>query len=64
MKIDSFQYDDGAGWSVRQFSDLNSQNTLVLIFYTPGFINNPIRMNEVSEYYSSSHLFSSCLSYC
>lgn len=37
MKIDTFNYKDGSGWSLKDFPKLDSKNTLILTFYAPQF---------------------------
>ncbi len=63
MKLETFQYYDNAknkgkktGWSVEKFPDLDSENTLVLIFSSPDFINHPEPIMELIRHYPKSRI--------
>ncbi len=59
MKLQTFQYTNKAnnkGWSVEKFPELDSDNTLVLIFAAPEFIDNPEPIIELSRFYSHSKI--------
>lgn len=56
MKIQTFQFATGQGWSVSQFPDLDSENTLVLIFVAPEFVNAPDPIKELSKHYPKSKM--------
>ncbi len=51
MEVQTFQYVTGKGWSVDTFPMLDSENTLVLIFAAPEFINNPSPLKELAKHY-------------
>lgn len=54
MKLKTFQYIQGKGWSVNEFPKLDSKQTLVLIFAAPNFIHNTQPLKELSDAYSNS----------
>ncbi|MCC5792621.1 MAG: FIST C-terminal domain-containing protein [Legionellaceae bacterium] len=59
MKLDTFQYvahGKKKGWSVSAFPDLDSANTLVLIFAAPEYFHCPEPIIELSQYYSQSKI--------
>lgn len=56
MEMQTFQYVNGKGWSVEQFLDLDSENTLVLIFAAPGFINHLEPIKHLANFYLKSKI--------
>lgn len=54
MEMQTFQYEKGTGWSVPQLPDLDSENTLVLIFAAPSFIDDPAPVQELVKKYPKS----------
>ncbi len=56
MKLETFQYIEKKGWSTKQFPDLDSDQTLVLIFAAPEFIDNPEPINELVKQYPKSKI--------
>ncbi|KTD51229.1 FIST signal transduction protein [Legionella quateirensis] len=56
MDIQAFQYILGQGWSLNTFPDLDSENTLVMVFASPEFINHVNPIIELANFYSKSKL--------
>src|SRR5688572_28947487 len=56
MELQSFQYTVTRGWSVDQFPNRDSENTLVLIFAAPEFIDNPGPIHELVAHYPTSKI--------
>lgn len=56
MKIELVNYKEGLGWSTPQFPNLDSQNTLILTFYSPSFSNNINPFQILKEQYPNSIL--------
>src|SRR5229473_5491985 len=56
MKLDTFSYSTAAGWSVTPLPDLDSENTLVVVFGAPELdeVQEPLR--HLSAAYSRSHV--------
>lgn len=55
MILQTFQYKNGK-WSVNSFPELDSENTLVLIFSSPSFIENPSPIKELAKHYPKSKI--------
>jgi hypothetical protein len=56
MKIESFQYLENKGWGIKEFPDLDSEHTLVLIFASPIFKNNFAPINQLVKAYKKSKI--------
>lgn len=56
MELKAFQYKRKEGWSVDQFPPLDSENTLVLIFASPSFLNNEEPIKQISRFYGNSKI--------
>ena len=56
MKMESFQYIKDKGWSVKNFPDMDSENTLVLIFASPIFKNNVEPIKELANFYKKAQI--------
>ena len=56
MKLHTFQYNHQAGWTINQFPDLDSANTLILIFAAPEYINSPEPIHELARHYPNSKI--------
>src|ERR1700722_11049522 len=56
MKLQSFQYNLNAGWSIKSFPDLDSENTLILVFAAPEFIENSEAIKELAAKYPKSKM--------
>lgn len=56
MELRAFQYKQKQGWSVEQFPALDSENTLVLIFASPLFINDPEPIKQITNFYDKSKI--------
>lgn len=56
MEMQTFQYVTGTGWSLTNFPNLDSENTLVLIFAAPEFINKPEPIMQLTDFYSKSKI--------
>lgn len=49
MKIQSFQYIQNQGWSIEKFPELDSTNTLILVFASPAFRTNTKPIQELAQ---------------
>lgn len=56
MKMESFQYIQGKGWSINQLPDLDSEHTLVLVFGSPIFKTNRTPITELAHFYKKSKM--------
>lgn len=56
MELQSFQYRQGTGWSIPTFPDMDSENTLILIFAAPEFIEDPTAIKELAGHYPKSKM--------
>jgi len=56
MRLSSFTHSRGNGWSVAQFPDLDSPNTLVLVFGSPSYVEDPGPLDELRRAYPRSHV--------
>lgn len=56
MELNTFNYTKKTGWSVKSFPNLDSNNTLVLIFAAPEFIENPAPIKEIAKHYPQSKI--------
>jgi hypothetical protein len=51
MKVETCHYTIKDGWSCQSFPNLDSENTLVLIFAAPRFIDDPAPILEFTKHY-------------
>lgn len=57
MQIHTFQYHaNKKGWSISAFPDLDSENTLVLLFAAPEFYDNKQILLDLVKHYPSSKI--------
>lgn len=56
MKIQSFQYIQNQGWNIHKFPDLDSENTLILVFASPTFRTNTKPILELAQAYKKSKI--------
>lgn len=56
MELQTFHYKNGKGWSVSSFPDLDSENTLILLFAAPEFSQNPAPIIELAKHYPNSKI--------
>ena len=56
MKLETILYETGKGWSVEQFPPLDGPHTLILIFGTPSFIDNPQAIVDLQRAYPKAHI--------
>lgn len=56
MKLETLQYQVGKGWSQKNFPDLDSEQTLILVFAAPEFIENPEPIQEIRKHYPRSKI--------
>lgn len=56
MKLKTFQYIKGNGWTVAEFPPLDGEQTLVLVFAAPEFINDPAPIKELAKHYPHSKI--------
>lgn len=55
MELQTFQYYSNTGWST-PFPDLDSEQTLIIVFAAPSFINNLAPLQELSHHYPRSKI--------
>jgi hypothetical protein len=56
MKLQSFRYTQGVGWSVTPFPAMDSKQTLVLVFGAPEFIDTTEPINQLVKAYPNSYI--------
>src|SRR5689334_13652804 len=56
MIFHTLVYKKDLGWSEKNFPDLDSENTLILIFSAPEFINSPDPIKELVKHYPHSKI--------
>jgi len=56
MELQTFQYNENQGWSLKTFPTLDSDNTLILLFCSPDFINQPQIIRELATHYPKSKI--------
>lgn len=56
MKLETFQYIKDKGWSVKNFPQMDSEQTLILAFASPGMIENPDIFKELATHYPKSKI--------
>lgn len=56
MKLETFSYTKEEGWSLEIFPDLDSEQTLILIFAAPEMIQDPSPIQELSRRYPLSKM--------
>lgn len=56
MELETFQYINGKGWSVNDFPDLDSEQTLVLVFAAPQFLTNPQPIKQLAKIYKKAKM--------
>jgi hypothetical protein len=56
MEIKTFKYHLPRGWSVERFPDMDSDQTLVIIFGAPEFMNNPAPLDELCRAFPASKM--------
>ncbi len=56
MEIKTFQYFKSKGWSVDEFPDMDSENTLILIFSAPEYLENQEPIIQLANFYSKSKI--------
>ncbi|PWY54979.1 hypothetical protein DGG96_14350 [Legionella qingyii] len=56
MEIKTFQFLKNKGWSLKEFPDLDSENTLVLIFAAPEFKDFQDPIIQLANFYSNSNI--------
>ena len=56
MKLETLRYIKNTGWSVGKFPDLDSENTLILIFSAPDLITQPGLIQDLVKHYPSSKI--------
>lgn len=56
MQVETFFYTARAGWSVESFPALDSEQTLVLIFFSPEFINQTKEIDRIIAFYPTAKI--------
>lgn len=56
MELQTFQYHEKSGWTTKSFPDLDSENTLIIIFSAPEFIEHPEPIQELAKHYPKSKI--------
>lgn len=54
LALDSFVYRKGSGWSVESFPALDSDKTLVLVFASPSYFDDPAPIAQLCKAYPSA----------
>lgn len=54
MHIETFKYIDKKGWNIKEFPNMDSQNTLILTFSSPHYINQSTPFLELRKSYPQS----------
>lgn len=56
MKLETLYFKDGSGWSTNTFPDLDSEQTLIIVFADPKFINHAEPIQELAAHYPNSKM--------
>jgi hypothetical protein len=56
MQLETFTYTIQKGWSIEKFPDLDSDNTLILIFAAPEFIDDEKSIQELAIFYTKAKI--------
>jgi hypothetical protein len=56
MHLSTFSFTSESGWSVGEFPDLDSEQTLVIAFGAPEYMDNPAPLAELAQAYPRSQL--------
>ncbi|KTD31811.1 FIST signal transduction protein [Legionella maceachernii] len=56
MEVQAFQYLPKTGWSLDHFPQLDSEQTLILIFASPEFLRDPQPIKEIAGAYKKSKI--------
>lgn len=56
MKLSTFSYQAEGGWSVDKFPELDSEETLVIVFAAPSYLDRPAALSELAHAYPNSKL--------
>ena len=56
MKLEQFSYSPGSGWSAPSFPDLDSDQTLVVVFGASEYVDDPAPLRELRAAYPQSQL--------
>jgi hypothetical protein len=56
LKLSTFSYDPRNGWSLGKFPNLDSENTLVIVFAASSYIDHPAVLQELVAAYPKSKL--------
>jgi hypothetical protein len=56
MHLSTFSFTSESGWSVGEFPDLDSEQTLVIAFGAPEYMDNPDPLAELAQAYPRSQL--------
>jgi hypothetical protein len=54
MELVTFKYTQNNGWSIESFPELDSDNTLIIIFAAPEYFDNPAPIRELAQNYPKS----------
>lgn len=56
MKLSTFSFKPDSGWSISEFPNLDSKKTLVLVFASPEYMDQPAALAELVKAYPKSRL--------
>ncbi|MCW8443357.1 FIST C-terminal domain-containing protein [Fluoribacter gormanii] len=56
MEIKAFQFVKNKGWNLKEFPNLDSENTLILIFAAPEFMDFQDPIMQLANFYSKSNI--------
>jgi len=56
MILKTLEYTANQGWSIKSFPDLDSENTLILVFSASNYIDNPAPIYDIAKHYPKSKI--------
>ncbi len=56
MKVELIQYTEAGGWQPQSFPDFDSEQTLVLVFASPSFIDKAAPIENLAKHYPKSKI--------
>src|SRR5450631_3854664 len=56
MKLNTFSFKSGSGWSIGSFPAMDSEQTLVIVFAAPEFMDQPGALSELCAAYPKSKI--------
>lgn len=56
MKLSTFQYNQGKGWSIDSFPKMDSEKTLIIALVSPNILKDLTPLQELSKHYPNSKM--------